>query len=94
MEITIGYRILQVNLFAFRKFPDIFRSDINILSPNQRSIVNSHSVKESNVIQLAPIGLIQIARTVKNSTFAGVEYHGDLVTLQGLSRNYIVQLFH
>lgn len=76
MEITIGYRILQVNLFAFRKFPDIFRSDINILSPNQRSVVNSHSVKESNVIH------------------AGVEYHGDLVTLQGLSRNYIVQLFH
>ena len=76
------------------EFPDVFRTDVYLVWPNERAVADKHLAEEVLVVQSLPVGLVQIARTIENAAFAGVKHDIDLVAVKRLRRDNIVYRFH
>ena len=79
---------------ALGKFPNILRTNINLVRPHESAIADEHLPEEILVVESLPVGLVEIARTVENAALAGVELDIDLVAVKRLCSDNIVYHLH
>ena len=79
---------------ALGVLPDVFRTDVDLLRPHERTMPDTNHAEEVDVIQLLPIWLVEIAGAVEYAAFAGVEFDIDFASVERFCRDNVVQHIH
>ena len=83
-----------MSIMSFREFPDVLRTNVNLVRPNNRTVADKRLLEERQIIQPTPVRFVEIASAVKNTFLPVVEFDIEFVAIHWLHRNYIVNDFH
>jgi len=72
------------------ELPDVFRTDVDLVRPHERTIPDTNHAEEVVVIQLLPIWLVEVAGAVEYAALAGVEFDIDFVPVERPCRDNVV----
>ena len=79
---------------ALGEFPDVFRTDVDLVRPHERTIPDANHAEEVVVFQLPPIWLVKVAGAVEYAALAGVEFDIDFVPVKRPCRDNVMQCIH